>query len=162
MASVRGAITQVEKKRNRAYTPKQKKFLKLFAENEFTDAKNCAVKAGYKGGYWQLIDSLKNDIKEISESILVGAAPHAAASLVNIMTADKPVPNAQNKLSAAKEVLDRSGVVKVDKSQVQHEVSGGVFLLPVKHEIVELEHDDYIDAEDGEWEYVEEYEEEAG
>lgn len=153
MTSIRGAITQVEKQRNRNFTPKQKKFLKLFAENDFQDAKAIADKAGYKGGYWQLINSLKDEIKMISENILLAAAPEAAASLVGVMNADKPVPNAQNRLAAAKEVLDRSGVVKVDKQQVDIGVSGGLFLLPVKHEIkepIDADYADYVEEPDGE------------
>jgi len=153
MASVRGAITQAEKERKRAFTPKQKKFLKLFAENNFQDPRTMAEKAGYKGHYWDLVNSLKDEIKTISETILVAAAPEAAASLVATLTSDKPIPNAQNKLMAAKEVLDRSGVVKVDKQQVDVGVSGGLFLLPVKHELKEpiedVEYAEYVESEDG-------------
>lgn len=152
MNSVRGAITTQEKKRGRKYTAKQKKFLKLFAENKFKEPEAMAAKAGYKGGYWQIIDSLKDDIQEIATAILVGAAPQAAVTLVETMTGDKPIPGAQNKMKAATEVLDRAGVVKVDKSQVDVGVSGGLFLLPVKHELKE--------PIDGEYEYVYEEEEE--
>lgn len=153
MPSVRGAITKAEKERGRSFTPKQKKFLKLFAENNFQDAKAIADKAGYKGHYWDLVNSLKEEIKTISENILLGAAPEAAASMVGIMTANSPVPNAQNKLAAAKEVLDRVGVVKVDRQQVDIGVAGGVFLLPVKHEIIEEpidgEYVEFVEEEDG-------------
>jgi len=153
MASVRGAITKAEKERGRVFTPKQKKFLKLFAENNFQDAKAIADKAGYKGHYWDLVNSLKDEIKMISENILLGAAPEAAASLVSVMTAEKPMPNAQNKLNAAKEVLDRAGVVKIDKQQVDIGVAGGVFLLPVKHKTIEEpidgEYAEFIEEEDG-------------
>ena len=150
MASVNGAITQAEKKRGKEYTPKQKKFLQLYAKNNFSDVKLCAEKAGYKQHYWGLIASLKDDIKEIAESVLLGAAPEAAFAVVDIMNADKPVANAQSKLQAAKEVLDRSGVVKPEKHEHQHEVSGGIFLLPVKHQIVEE-----VEYVDGEYEEVE-------
>jgi hypothetical protein len=152
MESVRGAITQAERERKRAFTPKQKKFLKLYAENDFQNAKEIAEKAGYKGHYWNLVNSLKDEIKTISETILVAAAPEAAASLVATLNSDKPIPNAQNKLLAAKEVLDRSGVVKIDKQQVDIGVSGGVFLMPVKHELkepIDVEYAEYVEEEDG-------------
>jgi len=79
----------------------------------------------------------------------VGAAPQAASSLVEVLTSEKPIPGVQNKLAAAKEVLDRAGVVKIDKQQVEHEVKGGLFLLPVKHELTEP-------IEDAEYETIEE------
>lgn len=147
MASIAGAITQAQKARGREYTPKQKKFLTLFAKNDFKDPRVCAEKSGYKSDYWMLITSLKDDIKLISESVLIGAAPEAAMALTNILSSEKPVPNAQTKLQAAREVLDRTGIVREEKHQHEHNVSGGVFLLPVKHEIIQEEDDVYIEGE---------------
>lgn len=137
----KGAITQQEKDRGKGYTPKQKKFLTLLVKNNFKDAKSCAEKAGYKTNHWQLISSMKDDIREISESLLLGATPEAAMTITEIMGSDKPVPNAQAKLSAAKEVLDRSGIVK--QEVVNHNVSGGIFILPSKNTVeIEGEYDE--------------------
>ena len=51
------------------------------------------------------------------------------------MKSDKPVPQANNKLQAAQTILDRAGVVKTDKVDINHNVSGGIFILPEKHTI---------------------------
>jgi hypothetical protein len=60
------------------------------------------------------------------------------------MKSDKPVPQANNKLQAAQTILDRAGVVKTDKLDVNHNVSGGIFILPEKHTIdIEAEDIDY-------------------
>jgi hypothetical protein len=60
------------------------------------------------------------------------------------MKSDKPVPQANNKLQAAQTILDRAGVVKTDKLDVNHNVSGGIFILPEKHTIdIEAEDADY-------------------
>lgn len=148
MPSVRGAITTVEQKRGRDYTPKQKKFLTEFAKNNFTNPKECAEKAGYTTHYWSMIYSLKDDIKEIAEAMMVGAAPEAASIIHQILTSDKPIPAAQTKLAAAKEVLDRAGVVKTENHNHNHQVSGGLFLLPMKMELPEQKYDEeFIDAE---------------
>jgi hypothetical protein len=61
------------------------------------------------------------------------------------MNSNKPVPQANNKLAAAQTILDRAGVVKTDKLDVNHSVSGGIFILPEKQTID-------ITAEDGEYE----------
>ncbi len=61
------------------------------------------------------------------------------------MNSNKPVPQANNKLQAAQTILDRAGVVKTDKLDVNHNVSGGIFILPEKHTID-------ITAEDGDYE----------
>jgi len=63
------------------------------------------------------------------------------------MKSDKPVPQANNKLQAAQTILDRAGVVKTDKLDVNHNVSGGIFILPEKHTID-------IEAEDANYEVV--------
>jgi len=51
------------------------------------------------------------------------------------MNSNKPVPQANNKLAAAQTILDRAGVVKTDKLDVNHNVSGGIFILPEKQTI---------------------------
>jgi hypothetical protein len=64
------------------------------------------------------------------------------------MKSDKPVPQANNKLQAAQTILDRAGVVKTDKLDVNHNVSGGIFILPEKHTIdIEAEDAEYSDYE---------------
>lgn len=149
MANVKGIITAVENKRGRDYTPKQKKFLTEYAKNNFTNPKEAAEKAGYTTHYWSMIHSLKEDIKEIAEALMVGAAPEAASTVYAILSSDKPIPAAQTKLAAAKEILDRAGVIKTEKVDHNHQVSGGLFLIPAKTEIkyVERADDEYIDVE---------------
>jgi hypothetical protein len=137
MTSVRGAITQVEKGRERNYTPKQKKFLKLLAENDFKNPAECAEKAGYKTGYWNLVASLKEDIQEIAEMVLVGASAEAATTLVSLMTSEKPLPDGNMKFQTAKDILDRTGITKKEQVNVDHTVQGGLFFLPVKNELTE-------------------------
>jgi hypothetical protein len=146
----RGAVGIVERTRGKPFTAKQKKFLVLFAQNNFQDVKTCAQKAGYKVDYWSVINGLKEDIREIAENILVSSAPQAALTLNLVMDSEKPVAGAQNKLVAAKEILDRVGIVKTEK--IEHNVSGGLFLLPAKTEYVKVEEQEYVD---GEWEETE-------
>jgi len=151
----KGVITQQEKARGREYTPKQANFLKMLIKNGFQDALQCAKDAGYKKNPWQLIYSLKEDIREISESLLIGSSPAAALTVTTIATSDKPMPNAATRLAAAKDVLDRSGVIKEEKHTIDHNVNG-IFLLPMKTELPVEAEEDALEAE-----YVEEVDDEC-
>lgn len=138
--SVRGAIAVAEKERGREYSPKQKKFLAVYAKNNFQDSRKCAEEAGYPtSAYHSLIASLKDDIKNIANSMLLGAAPEAANTLVDALHGG----GNSNKLLAAKEVLDRVGIVKPETVKHDHNVSGGIFIIPAKSSLPE-EEDVYI------------------
>ena len=133
-----------EKKRN--LTEKQEAFLNNLVETG-GDFKKSAELAGYSGNHYQILKSLKNEVVDIASDVLAREAPTAAFKLIEIMKSDKPVPQANNKLAAAQTILDRAGVVKTDKLDVNHNVSGGIFILPEKHTID-------IEAEDANYEVV--------
>jgi len=121
-----------EKKRN--LTEKQQAFLNNLVETG-GDFKKSAELAGYSGNHYQILKSLKNEVVDIASDVLAREAPTAAFKLIEIMKSDKPVPQANNKLAAAQTILDRAGVVKTDKLDVNHSVSGGIFILPEKQTI---------------------------
>jgi hypothetical protein len=64
------------------------------------------------------------------------------------MDSKRPIIQANNKLAAATTLLDRVGVSKVDRVDVNHNVqSGGIFLMPDKQPL-DLEEADYEDISD--------------
>ena len=131
----------------RALTDKQQMFLEQLVECE-GDAKKAAEIAGYKSHYHHVVKTLKSEILEITQEILANSAPKAAFKLVEIMDSKKPIIQANNKLAAATTLLDRVGVSKVDKIDVNHNVqSGGIFLMPDKKPL-DLEEADYEDISD--------------
>ena len=130
-----------EKKRN--LTEKQEAFLNHLVDTG-GDFKKSAELAGYSGNHYQILKSLKNEVVDLASDVLAREAPTAAFKLIEVMKSDKPVPQANNKLQAAQTILDRAGVVKTDKLDVNHNVSGGIFILPEKHTID-------IEAEDAEY-----------
>jgi len=121
-----------EKKRN--LTEKQEAFLNNLVETG-GDFKKSAELAGYSGNHYQILKSLKNEVVDLASDVLAREAPTAAFKLIEVMKSDKPVPQANNKLQAAQTILDRAGVVKTDKVDINHNVSGGIFILPEKHTI---------------------------
>lgn len=122
-------------KANRKLTEKQEYFLENLLETKGDIAK-AAELAGYSGNTNQIIQSLKQEIVDLAQNILAKEAPKAAFKLVEVMTSDKPIPNINAKLQAAQTLLDRVGVTKQDKVEVNHNVSGGIFILPEKDSIV--------------------------
>ena len=131
-----------EKKRN--LTEKQEAFLNHLVDTG-GDFKKSAELAGYSGNHYQILKTLKNEVVDLASDVLAREAPTAAFKLIEVMKSDKPVPQANNKLQAAQTILDRAGVVKTDKLDVNHNVSGGIFILPEKHTID-------IEAEDASYE----------
>ena len=141
MSIIQGMSYLPEKKRN--LTEKQEAFLNNLVETG-GDFKKSAELAGYSGNHYQILKSLKNEVVDIASDVLAREAPTAAFKLIEIMNSNKPVPQANNKLAAAQTILDRAGVVKTDKVDINHNVSGGIFILPEKHTID-------IEAEDAEY-----------
>ena len=124
-------------------TVKQKTFLDSLIECE-GNAKQAAELAGYaEGSYTSVVKSLKKEILDISEGILAQNAPNAAMKLVNIMDSDEPIPQANIRLQPVQTLLDRVGLSKTDKLNLNVEGSNGIFILPAKSEtIIEGEYEE--------------------
>jgi len=114
-------------------TTKQKLFLNaLISEEAMGDLRTAMRLAGYSDNtkVAHTARELSNEIREATETLLAMYAPKAAYALTSIL--DNPdVLNARHIISAAKEVLDRTGLVKKDRVEVTGN-SGGVFILPPK------------------------------
>jgi hypothetical protein len=119
-------------------TTKQQDFLG-YLEEVGGDPKKAAELAGYAGNHGQVTKSLKTEIIDLASNILAQSAPQAALKLTSIMNSEQPVPQANIRLQAAQTILDRIGLGKSDRLDVSHTVSGGVFILPAKEEII-IEH----------------------
>ena len=128
----------------RELTDKQKSFLEHLV-NTNGDAKKAAELAGYSSHYHHVVKTLKSEILELTQEILANSAPKAAFKVVEIMESKRPIVQANNKLAAAQTLLDRVGVSKVDKVDINHNMnSGGIFLMPDKAPVI-------IEAEDAEY-----------
>lgn len=119
--------------KERELTEKQQKFLDCLIQTG-GDPKYAAELAGYaEGSYSQVVKSLKNEIIELASHILAQSAPKAAMKLVQVLDSDDPMPQANVKLQAAQTILDRTGLGKQDRLEVNVESEGGaLFILPAK------------------------------
>ena len=116
-------------------TEQQEKFLNaLFgeAQGNFREAMNMAgyAKSEYPA---RLIRNLKSEIIERAEYMLAANAPKAVLSMSGILDDPTALGN-KDRLAAAKEILDRTGIVKTEK--VEHKTNGAaiVFLPPLEDE----------------------------
>ena len=109
---------------------------KRFLEVLFADANgniNAAMRmAGFSEGYSRrsLTNYLKEEIIEATQLYIAMAAPRAAVAMIAAI--DDPTElGLKEKMSAAKDLLDRAGLVKTEKVQVESN-TGGVMILPAK------------------------------
>tara|TARA_R100001460_G_scaffold44048_1_gene80552 strand:- start:14375 stop:14746 length:372 start_codon:yes stop_codon:yes gene_type:complete len=117
---------------NKELTVKQKDFLDYLVETG-GDPKKAAELAGYSAnGHWQVVKALKHEIIDIASNILAQSAPQAAMKLVEVMHSDQPIPQANMRLQAAQTILDRTGLGKQERLEVNNNMTGGLFILPAK------------------------------
>ena len=118
---------------NKELSDKQKQFLKnLFGEAQ-GDPKAAAELAGYSPtSYPKVVQGLKDEIIERAESVLAAHSPKAAISMANAIDDDGSIPGANIRMEAAKQVLDRVGLVKKEKIDINAKVAHGIFILPPK------------------------------
>ena len=141
-------MAKTKKERNSILTEKQENFLNNLIETK-GDLKLSAELAGYSGNHYQVIQSLKKEIVDLATNVLAREAPRAAFKLVEVMSSTDAIPQANIKLQAAQTILDRVGVSKTERIDVNHNVSGGIFILPEKETInLNVEDGDYEDISD--------------
>jgi hypothetical protein len=130
----------------RKLTDKQQSFLNNLIETK-GDLKLSAELAGYSGNHYQVLKSLKEEVVDLAQNVLAREAPKAAFKLVEVMTSEDSIPQANVKVQAAQTILDRVGLGKHDRVDVNHNVNGGIFILPEKETI-------NLNAEDGDYEDI--------
>ena len=115
----------------RQLTEQQQKFLDVL----FDEAAGSVVEAKKLAGYsaststTQVVNSLKEEILDATHMYMSRNAPRAAVAMVGALM-DPTELGIRDKMQAAKELLDRTGLVKTEKMQV--EAKGGVMLMPPK------------------------------
>jgi len=142
------SIPQTMLDTKRVYTDKQEAFLNALYDSETGDVRQAMTVAGYtkESPSTFVINSLSKEILDVATFMLTKNAPRAANKIVDIMTSNEPIPQVNQKLQAAQTLLDRVGVVKEQKMNVEHNVSGGIFIMPAKEELIveEAEEVEYV------------------
>ena len=119
------------------YTDKQEAFLEALmgeAKGNMREAMNIA---GYAKTtkITEVVKGLKEEVIDRASLMLALNAPKAAFGIVDVLD-DPSSMGARNSISAAREILDRSGLVKKEQVEVTN-TGGGMFILPPKSDDVE-------------------------
>ena len=117
--------------KKRELTDRQRKFLEVLFDKANGDPVQAKLLAGYSehSATSAIVASMKDEIMEETQLYMSRNAPKAAVAMVSGI--DDPTQlGIRDKLGASKELLDRVGLIKTEKVQV--EASGGVMLLPPK------------------------------
>lgn len=116
-------------KRKRRYTEMQQYILDNVVTKHGGDAIEAALAAGYRRPA-EAVASLKDELKEITEQILVQTSVKAALTLKEVLHSDGVIPNIKEKISVSKEVLEHTNpkTTKVDTGDAKL----GIFILPPK------------------------------
>ena len=115
----------------RELTEQQQKFLDVLFDQAGGDIPTAKKLAGYAEttSTTHIIKGLKEEIIDATQTYLSRNAPKAAMAMVGALY-DPTELGIRDKMQAAKELLDRTGLVKTEKMQV--EAKGGVMLMPPK------------------------------
>lgn len=108
----------------------------MFLEHLMGEAKGNIRKAMTLAGYSkstktsEVVGPLREEITDRASMMLAMNTPKAAFGIVDVL--DDPTGlGARNAISAAREVLDRSGLIKKEQIEVTNN-GGGMFVLPPK------------------------------
>ena len=115
----------------RELTEKQSRFLEVLFDEAGGNVLRAKELAGYSAASptTDIIKGLKDEIMERTQLYMARNAPLAAISLVDGLV-DPTSLGLRDKLNAAKDLLDRVGLVKTEKVQVEE--TNGLMILPPK------------------------------
>ena len=137
MPSMDSTILKTPKK---SLTDSQEKFLDAL----FGEAKGNPKKAGELAGYSEhsypkVLRNLKSEIVSRAETYLATHSAKAATKMVDMLDEDGTTPHASIRLAAANQILDRVGIAKKEKLDVNVKAVHGLFILPPKDAIRKVE-----------------------
>jgi len=123
------------KTQERSLTSTQEKFLDAL----FGEARGNPRKAGELAGYSdhsypKVVRNLKQEIISRAENYLATHSAKAATKMVDMLDEDGTTPHANIRMEAAKQILDRIGIVRKDQIDINMKSLHGIFILPAKDE----------------------------
>ena len=137
MQNMDSTIMPTQKK---SLTESQEKFLDALFGEAKGNPKKAGELAGYsKHSYPKIVRNLKNEIVSRAENYLATHSAKAAAKMVDMLDEDGTTPHANIRMEAAKQILDRIGIAKKEKLDINMKAVHGIFILPAKDEVKKAE-----------------------
>ena len=123
-----------EKKQDKKLTEQQQTFINALFGEANGNPKHAGEIAGYSpSSYPNVVKSLKDIIIDRAEGVMAMHSPKAVMGLVNALDEDGMTPAANIRIEAAKQILDRVGIVNREKVDINAQVAHGIFILPPKN-----------------------------
>jgi len=120
----------------RSLTDTQEKFLDVLFGEAKGDPRKAGELAGYSGhSYPKVLRNLKSEIITRAENYLATHSAKAATKMVDMLDEDGTTPHANIRMEAAKQILDRIGIVRKDQIDINMKSLHGIFILPAKDNI---------------------------
>ena len=118
----------------RKLTERQQKFIDALFADANGNIRDAKVIAGYSPNTnnQEIIQSLKEEILSKAEYYLALHSGKAVQGIVDALEEDGKTPGVNIRMEAAKQILDRVGIVKKDKIDINAQVAHGIFILPAK------------------------------
>lgn len=114
-------------------TEMQEKFLDALFGEAKGNPKIAGEIAGYsEHSYPKVLRNLKSEITARAENYLAVHSAKAATKMVDMLDEDGTTPHANIRMEAAKQILDRIGIVKKDQLDINMKAMHGIFILPAK------------------------------
>ena len=133
MQSMDSTIIKTPKK---GLTDTQEKFLDVLFGEAKGDPRKAGELAGYSGhSYPKVLRNLKSEIITRAENYLATHSAKAATKMVDMLDEDGTTPHANIRMEAAKQILDRIGIVRKDQIDINMKSLHGIFILPAKDNI---------------------------
>jgi len=130
MQDMDSTITKTQKK---SLTNSQENFLEALFGEARGNPKRAGELAGYsEHSYPKVLRSLKTEIVSRAENYLATHSAKAATKMVEMLEEDGTTPHANIRMEAAKQILDRIGIVKKEQIDVNMKAIHGIFVLPAK------------------------------
>ena len=124
------------KTQEKSLTNTQEKFLDVLFGEARGNPKKAGELAGYsEHSYPKVVRNLKQDIISRAENYLATHSAKAATKMVDMLDEDGTTPHASIRMEAAKQILDRIGIVRKDQIDINMKSLHGIFILPAKDDI---------------------------
>ena len=124
----------IDKPKKTEISEQQKTFLTALFGQANGNAKQAAEIAGYSESYYpELVRNLKEEIINRAEEILAAHSPKAALGMISALDEDGSTPGVNIRMEAAKQILDRVGVSKKERIDMNVKQATGIFILPPKN-----------------------------
>lgn len=126
------------------YSAQELKFVEVFLEEarvsgDYISARKKAKEAAGYGDTVSYARIFGRTIELLKEQLGVQLS-QMAVKMVNKLdqVIDNPsIPGAKNIISAASTMLDRAGIIKVEKTEVKVVAPNGVLIMPAKQDVIE-------------------------